>query len=97
MLPIRPNAASTSATVSDGSAAGAGWSLSVAQPTPIWRWVSSPDSHATAAGVSAGASSRSSAASRSTFPPRAEVARTAADVSTSSRSSTRPWCHHEPP
>ena len=47
MPPIRPNAASTSATVSDGSAAGAGWSRSAAQPTPIWRCVSSPDSHAT--------------------------------------------------
>ena len=39
--PIRSNAASTSATVSDGSAAGDGWSRSAAQPTPIWRCVSS--------------------------------------------------------
>ena len=57
------NASSTSATVSDGSAAGAGASRSAAQPTPIWRWVSSPDSQATAAGVSAGSSRRSSSAS----------------------------------
>ena len=69
---MRSNAASTSATVSGGSAAGAGRSRSVAQPTPIWRWVSSPDSHATAAGVSAGPVSRSSSASRSTFALRAE-------------------------
>ena len=84
---MRLNASSTSATVSVGSGAGAGWSRSVAQPTPICRCVSSPDSHATAAGVSAGPVWRRSSASRWTLPPRAEVARTAVQASTSSRSS----------
>ena len=61
--PTRVNVSSTSATVSDGSAAGAGASRSAAQPTPICRWVSTPDSQATAAGVSAGSSRRSRSAS----------------------------------
>ena len=43
--------------------------------------------HATAAGVSAGSVWRRSSASRSILPPRAEVARTAVQASTSSRSS----------
>ena len=45
--PARPRA-----TVSDASAAGAGRSRSSAQPTPIWRWVSSPDSQLTTGATS---------------------------------------------
>ena len=88
--PIRSNAASTSATVSDGSAAGAGRSRSDAQPTPIWRWRSSPDRYATPISTSSGAIRPSAAASVAIFSSRAEVAPTAAEVSARSLRSTAP-------
>ena len=45
--PISAKVASTPATVSDGSGAACGRERSDAQPTPIWRCRSSPDSHDT--------------------------------------------------
>ena len=88
--PIRSKAASTPATVRDGSGAGSGASRRAAQPTPIWRCRSSPERKATAGWTSPGSRRRRQAASRSTLARRAELAATAADVSAISSSSTRP-------
>jgi hypothetical protein len=85
---MRSNDASTSATVSAGSRAGAGTSRSIAHPTPIWRWRNSPDRNATPASASSGERRRSTAAMRSIFSRRERVAPTASEASTSSVSST---------
>ena len=69
--------------------AGGGTSRSVAQPTPICRWRSSPDRNATAAAASSGVgpAQRRRRAARP-CPAARTVAATAADVSARSRSST---------
>ena len=69
--PIAVNVASTSATVSVAAAAGSGRSRSSAQPTPICRWVSSPESQRTTGATSSGPACRSSSASAAIFALRA--------------------------
>ena len=56
------------------SAAGGGWSRSVAQPTPIRPWRGAPVRMPTATSISSGASRRRSAASTAAFSPRLLVA-----------------------
>ena len=89
--PISENARSTAATVSDGADAAGGTVESAAQPTPIRRCRSSPDSHATTARTSSVSAAHSSAASRFVFAERALVVATSADASaTSTRRVTGP-------
>ena len=52
--PMSAKVASTPVTVSTGCDAGGGRDRSDAQPTPIWRWRSSPDSHDTMIGTNSG-------------------------------------------
>ncbi len=83
-------AASTAATGSDGSGAGSVSSPArVRQPVPIRPWRGSPASHAVAGSTSSGPAARSSAASDADFSVRDRVAPTAAEVATTSASSTR--------
>ena len=89
---MRANAASTSATPSSGASAGGGSSRSVAQPTPVRRWRSSPLRKATPGSISPGPSWRSAAPSSSALRLRERVAPTAAEVAASSEKSTPPSC-----
>ena len=84
---MRAKAASTSATPSDGPSAAEGNSRSAAQPTPIWRWRSSPERNATAIAASSGDAARSASARIAILPPRAEVEATPSDARTRSASS----------
>ena len=95
--PIRVNASSTAPTVSDGFSAGGGAARSAAQPTPICRWGSSPDSQATTIGASCGDAERSAVASASILASRARVPATVRDTSASSASSTASLCPCVPP
>src|SRR5262249_28913128 len=62
--------------------------IRAAYPTPIWRWVRSPDRNATAIGISSAGTLTRSAAISSIFARRADVLATAAEVVTISASST---------
>ena len=84
----RSNAASTSPTVSVGSAAGDGTSRNAAQPTPVRRCRSSPLRNATPASTSSGASFRSASPSSSALRLRALVSPTAAETEARSQKST---------
>ncbi len=77
-------ARSTSAIVSEGSPAAGGSEESDAQPTPMRRWRSSPESHATTARTSARSVARRSAAMRFVFADREEVRAISADASATS-------------
>ena len=93
VAPISVNAASTSATVSVGTAAGGGSERSAAQPTPIWRCGSSPDSQDTMTAMPRVSLSRAASLSRwairVTFARRDDSAPTSAEVVTTSVSNTR--------
>ena len=67
---------------------GGGASRTAAQPTPIWRWRSSPDRNATAIAASSGEAVRSASASTAILPLRALVALTVSEAATRSASST---------
>ena len=88
--PISENVVSTAVTVSAGSDAADGRVRSDAQPTPIWRCGSSPESHDTMIAVSfgSGAARRSSSAMWATLVSRDEVPPTLSDVLATSRRST---------
>ena len=95
-VPISLNRASTSRTVSDGSVAGEGNERNAAQPTPICRCGSSPDSHDTTTATSFGSlcspACRSRSAILAILASRAEEAPTSADaVATSSSCTTSAW------
>ncbi len=84
------NVACTPATVSVDRAAGGGRVRSDAQPTPIWRCGSSPESQETtiAATAGSGAVRVSRSAMRAILVSRDDVAPTSIDVATTSCRST---------
>jgi hypothetical protein len=88
--PISEKAALTSVTVNIGCAAGGGNERKTAQPTPIWRCGSSPDSQETtiATKVGSGVARFSSSAMRTTLARRADAPATSNDVAATSISST---------
>src|ERR1700712_5379559 len=90
------NAASTPVTVSDGSGAGGGIERSAAQPTPICRCGSSPDSQDTTIAASPGSALRSTSAIRAVLASREDVPPTSAEaVATSWINTVAAW--HEGP
>jgi hypothetical protein len=88
---IRAKVSSTSQSVSDGVAAGAGRALAAAAwPRPSRRCRTEPARNATPGSISSGASARSASARRPIFPSRAVVVATRVEVTTRSWSRMGP-------